>query len=159
MKTRLYGCYGSNLNKNQMAYRCPDAKPLGVVYLKDYVLVYDRVASIEFKKGACVPIGLWSISENDEISLDSYEGYPHLYTKKDFIIDINGKKETVMIYIKNNMNNYSMPNIGYFHTIMEGYNDFNIDLKYLTDSLDYSYKMEVTHWDWKKSYLNHKKIR
>ena len=27
---KLYLAYGSNLNKEQMAYRCPDAVPVGI---------------------------------------------------------------------------------------------------------------------------------
>lgn len=33
MQTNLYLAYGSNLNLEQMRYRCPDAKVVGYTYL------------------------------------------------------------------------------------------------------------------------------
>lgn len=40
MNKTLYLAYGSNLNLEQMAYRCPTAKPVGQVVLKDYQLLF-----------------------------------------------------------------------------------------------------------------------
>lgn len=38
MSKKLYIAYGSNLNLNQMKYRCPTAKLLGVGVVKNYEL-------------------------------------------------------------------------------------------------------------------------
>ena len=39
MNGRKYIAYGSNLNREQMAKRCPDAKVIGSGMLKDYELL------------------------------------------------------------------------------------------------------------------------
>lgn len=40
MNGRKYIAYGSNLNREQMAKRCPDAKVIGSGMLKDYELLF-----------------------------------------------------------------------------------------------------------------------
>ena len=51
MASKLYVAYGSNLNLEQMARRCPKAKVVGIGNLKDYQLTFRRVATIEPEKG------------------------------------------------------------------------------------------------------------
>lgn len=36
--SKIYVAYGSNLNKEQMAYRCPTARFLGTGVIEDYEL-------------------------------------------------------------------------------------------------------------------------
>ena len=45
-----------------------------------------------------VPVGIWEISENDEHFLDRYEGYPHLYEKKNLRIS-NGTITTEAMFL------------------------------------------------------------
>ena len=42
MKEKLYFAYGSNMNLDQMEFRCPDAKVVGNVQLKDCLLYTSR---------------------------------------------------------------------------------------------------------------------
>ena len=49
-KQRLYIAYGSNLNLEQMAFRCPTAKVVGKSELKDYELLFRGG-----RRGAVVP--------------------------------------------------------------------------------------------------------
>ena len=80
---KYYLAYGSNLNKYQMNFRCPDAVPAGSCVLNNWELVFRRgVLTIEPCPGGIVPLGIWKISENDEKSLDRYEGFPSFYYKK-----------------------------------------------------------------------------
>ncbi len=56
MNGRKYIAYGSNLNREQMAQRCPDAKVIGSGMLKDYELLFRgytdaAVATVEPKEG------------------------------------------------------------------------------------------------------------
>ena len=37
---KLYIAYGSNMDTEQMAYRCPNAKPLGACLLRDWRLMF-----------------------------------------------------------------------------------------------------------------------
>ena len=95
MKERLYAAYGSNLSVEQMAYRCPDAKIIGKSEIMDYRLMYNgsltgSYATIEVAEGFTVPVLIWKISEQDEKSLDRYEGFPSFYYKKEINVDITG---------------------------------------------------------------------
>lgn len=86
MADKLYFAYGSNINLEQMDYRCPDATVVGPVVLENYELLFRRggFATIEPKKGERVHGLLWSITPECERSLDLYEGYPRFYDKSSF---------------------------------------------------------------------------
>ena len=81
MSRKFYLAYGSNLNVEQMKYRCPGAVMIGKTYLEDYRITFrgnsrSGVANIEPRKGSRVPVGIWSITQTDEKALDRYEGFP-----------------------------------------------------------------------------------
>ena len=82
--SKLYIAYGSNLNKDQMKLRCPNAEPLDKLILKGWKLVFKGVADIIKDEKSEVPIGIYKITERCERALDRYEGYPILYQKKYF---------------------------------------------------------------------------
>ena len=133
MNMKYYLAYGSNLNKEQMATRCPDAVPVGSCVVNDFDLVFRGVATIEPKKGASVQAGIWEISETDEKALDIYEGFPWLYTKRTLTVELDGKPIRAMVYIMNRVGRpRSNPSTWYLRTIMEGYRDFKLDDKSLT---------------------------
>ena len=85
---KLYFAYGSNINLDQMAQRCPDAQVVGPVTLENYELLFRGnlrgagVATIAPREGSTVHGLLWNITPECERSLDYYEGYPHLYGKE-----------------------------------------------------------------------------
>jgi hypothetical protein len=127
---KYYLAYGSNLNKRQMDLRCPDAVPIGTVTIKDYELVFRGVATIEPKRGAEVQCGIWKISAEDERHLDVYEGYPRLYVKQDFWVEVGGELVRAMAYVMvNGVRGKRPPSTEYLRTIMEGYEDFGLDDK------------------------------
>ena len=71
---KYYVAYGSNLNREQMAHRCPDAKLVGTGMLSNYEMVFrgnksNAVATVEPKKGMEVPVGIWEIQKTMSISL------------------------------------------------------------------------------------------
>lgn len=77
---KLYVAYGSNLNREQMRYRCPTAKFVGTGIIEGYELqfkgaLHGACATIAPKEGAAVPVGIWTIQRADEKRLDLYEGY------------------------------------------------------------------------------------
>lgn len=102
---KLYVAYGSNLNKEQMSHRCPDAKPVYTGYLENWELIYrgsktGAYATIRRKKGYRVPVAVWSISETDEKNLDIYEGYPRFYYKQNVYVTLqDGSRIKAMVYI------------------------------------------------------------
>ena len=128
---KYYMAYGSNPNKAQMAFRCPDAVPVGLAVLQNWELVFRRgVLTIEPKQGASVPIGIWEISDADEKSLDRYEGFPRFYRKQYFPMMLRGGDVgDVMAYIMTDGFPIQEPSFAYLRTCSQGYKDFGIDTK------------------------------
>ena len=87
-KEKLYFAYGSNMNLNQMAFRCPDAEVVESVGLEGYRLAFRTEWRREWRchhsagRRSYVDGVLWRISERDEQHLDHYEGFPFLYGKE-----------------------------------------------------------------------------
>lgn len=139
-KNRFYIAYGSNLNMEQMARRCPTAKAVKATYLHNYRLMFrgkgTAVATIEKHKGCKVPILIWKIQPSDEYNLDIYEGYPHLYRKETLKVTVEGKRVRVMVYIMNeSLYSYDVPSRSYFDTIRQGYKDSGFDAKILRQAV------------------------
>lgn len=128
-----YGAYGSNIHKSAMAVRCPLSWVIKTDFISDYKLVFgDGLATIIKAKGSKVPITIWKIGDSDERSLDVYEGYPDLYTKKTITTDSG---VDVMVYIMNHYTKLYPPNTAYFNEILKGYNDFKFDVNILQESI------------------------
>lgn len=130
-KTRLYMAYGSNLNKGQMAYRCPTARPVGSALIYGWELCFRGVADIVKSEdpNMMIPVGIWEIEPADEYELDIYEGYrasgKGLYDK----INVCG----IMTY-QMTRRDIAKPSMEYFNTILEGYHHFGLDTSYLYDA-------------------------
>lgn len=144
MKERLYFAYGSNINLDQMAYRCPDAEVIGPVMLEDYGLLFrgngggNGVATIAPKQGSYVYGLLWKLTAACEKSLDRYEGCPHLYAKKGITVwDTEGQRHTVMAYVMTNLpfREPTMPSSNYYYGIKAGFRQNGLPLKALDKAL------------------------
>ncbi len=132
MHMKLYIAYGSNMNIPQMARRCPNAKVEGVSTIPGYELVFRgpegaAVATIEPKEGSSVPVVIWSINPFDERSLDCYEGFPRLYTKQDFEVELKGNSVKAMAYVMTQGRKLGGPSAYYLKTISDGYESFGLD--------------------------------
>ena len=125
MENTLYFAYGSNINLDQMAYRCPDASVVGPVTLENYELLFRRggFATIAPKEGEAVTGLLWSITPGCERSLDRYEGYPRFYdTRMVTVRDSEGRSLSVMAYIMDErFREPILPTDSYYNGILEGY--------------------------------------
>ena len=149
---KYYLAYGSNLNVEQMKYRCPDAKPVSATSIPNYHLLFRRgFLTIEPQQESSVPVVVWKISDRDEKSLDRYEGYPKFYRKEIFPILLNGYKDMdayragkrsvqekvgeAMVYIMNDGFPAQQPSSSYLDTVKRGYAAFNIDVNYLMNAL------------------------
>lgn len=135
MSKRLYVAYGSNLNLEQMKYRCPTAKLYGTGEIKDYELQFKghpngAFATIAPKEDSSVPVAVWEIQPRDELSLDRYEGYPSHYFKQNIPVQLDGEEVNAMVYIMNLKMDFGLPSPSYYHTVYVGYNDcgLNIDI-------------------------------
>ena len=126
----LYVAYASNMNRRQMARRCPQARPLGPIRLEGWRLVIKRVADIEPDPDSVTPAALWEITRTCEQALDAYEGFPHLYVKQRIAIALaNGKRVKPMAYVMNGprQRDYGPASDGYLASIADGYRDFGFD--------------------------------
>lgn len=133
---KYYVAYGSNLNVEQMGFRCPKSTIYGSGRLNDYELVFrgynaNAHATIIPKKGASVPVLVWKVPVADEKMLDRYEGYPNYYFKKDIDVIIDGKVVTCMVYIMNLSKATNRPSLEYVEIIWQGYIDNGFDTEEL----------------------------
>ena len=111
-KEKLYFAYGSNMNLNQMAFRCPDAE------------VVDGV--------------LWRISERDEQHLDHYEGFPFLYGKEPVTVtNQDGVRREIMAYTMNSpyKDKPAMPSVSYLEGILNGCRQNGIDTQTVIEAV------------------------
>ena len=119
MKDRYYFAYGSNMNLEQMKYRCPAAEVVENVRLENYRLAFrgrapgNGVATVLPEKGSYVEGVLWKITEACEKSLDFYEGFPSFYGKES-------------IRVKNQDGVPAKPSKFYLDGILEGCKDNQI---------------------------------
>ena len=138
---RLYVVYGSNLNIQQMARRCPTARLYATGVIKDYELQFkgqpqSAFATIAKKVGSEVPVAVWEIQRADEYFLDRYEGYPSHYFKKDVPVELtDGREVNAMVYIMNLRMNFGMPSTHYYRTVHQGYLDCKLDTSVLNKAL------------------------
>lgn len=138
MKNRYYLAYGSNLNMYQMMVRCPGARRRGWGYIDNYELLYKgsktgAYLTIEPKAGSQVPVGVFTVTAEDERRLDRYEGFPKFYYKKEVKIKIwdqvleKNRKVDAFVYIMHEDRKLGVPSPFYVATCMEGYEDFGFD--------------------------------
>lgn len=149
MAKKLYLAYGSNLDIRQMKRRCPNARVVGTAEIEDYELLFKGSKSgsyltIEKKKGSTVPVAVWAVDENDERSLDRYEGFPSFYYKKDMRITYKGIKSQTsytadaFVYIMHEDRKLGIPNSYYISTCLYGYDVFGFDPKHIFKAYDIS---------------------
>lgn len=138
---QLYIAYGSNINLEQMKYRCPHSKVVGISEIKDYELEFRGVATIVPNKGASVPVLIWELDNRDLPTLNRYEGYPRLYRQEKMSFELDGKACTGMAYLMN-YGELSPPSQMYYNTILQGYRENGLDEKYLQTALENSQQLE-----------------
>lgn len=147
MKRKFYLAYGSNLNMDQMAWRCPKAEPVGTASLEGWQLQFRGswsgfYLSIDPCDGSSVPVGVWCITDDDEAALDCYEGFPTFYYKQTVKVRLQpfsgGKPHSIraMVYIMRDGRPIGLPSPSYVRTCARGYVDFGFDHGPLQAALD-----------------------
>ena len=139
---KIYLAYGSNLNHQQMAERCPKAIYIGSTIIKGWRLIFKSVATIEKEIGTDVPVGVFEISDQCEKALDVYEDYPQLYDKRKLDVDLNGRLLTAMTYVMVAGYGIAPPSKKYFDVISEGYKNCGLDLDFLSEAKEHSIKAD-----------------
>ena len=123
-----YIAYGSNMVREQMAFRCPDARLIGMGYIEGARLEFYLHATVErtADKSDRVPVAVWEINDRDEKSLDRYEGVPNYYIKERWPVHMsNGSVIEGMIYIMKWIR-YSPPYRNYYIAIEDAYRELGL---------------------------------
>lgn len=123
-----YVAYGSNMSRQQMAYRCPGAKLLGIGRIYGAQLEFYTHATINCTQNNehYVPVAVWEISKDHEKQLDRYEGYPVYYNKRPWLVTMtDGSRLLGMIYLME-LKRPLPPTKGYFEGIVNAYSDLEI---------------------------------
>ena len=139
---KLYIAYGSNMDLDQMEYRCPDSAFVWTTTLDGWRLMFKgsqtgSYATIEREDGCKVPALLWEISECDERSLDRYEGFPRFYYKQYLWVDGYGP---ALVYIMHEDRHHGVPSLQYYGVLDKAYKLFKMPRKILWEALVYSQK-------------------
>lgn len=136
---KFYLAYGSNLSVEQMLYRCPDAMYVGVAVIPDYRLLFrgsktGSYLTIEPMKGRMVPVVVWKVSDEDERSLDYYEGCPRFYRKEVMNVTLHSLVDgtsmgtvDAFVYIMDESRPLGMPTEDYYRVCADGYRRFGFD--------------------------------
>jgi len=130
-----YFAYGLNLNRKQMAGRCPTSQPRFSAELSNYRLIFTGwsrqwrggVASIKSSRGDKVLGGIYEISDTDLARLDRSEGYPDSYNRlKITVYRDTGEPIEAVTYIKSRQADESKPPPEYLKIIQQGYRDWGL---------------------------------
>ena len=139
MPETLYFAYGSNIDLEQMARRCPAAQVVGPATLENYELAFrgSGFATIVPKKGSVVHGLLWSTTPLCEQALDRYEGYPRHYTKEPVSVrTADGAAVSAMVYIMAEplCRQPALPSETYYGIIRRGFKENHLSVSSLEDA-------------------------
>lgn len=142
-ENRIYLAYGSNLNREQMAWRCPYATVVGPIRLEGFRLLFrgytgSAVATIEPDENFSVPALLWEITPRCEEALDRYEGWPRLYRKEWLTVPFGEKETDALVYVMNEGPPLGRPGRGYLGAILAGYKSAGFDRAVLEEAIEAS---------------------
>lgn len=130
--TRNYFAYGSNMDAEQMARRCPEATALGVAILDGWdVAINDRgVATIVPDPAALVEGVLWRVTETCLRALDRYEGVASgLYRREQLALHGEGGLLEATVYVATS-SEPGGPRAGYLESILAGAAAFGLSTGY-----------------------------
>ena len=144
--------YGSNMDYDQMRYRCPSVRFVCKAVLRDYRLCFPRrrkrdgtgVAGVEPSRDFKVWGVVYAIDEPDVDSLDCYEGFSkkdqgcedggNSYVPRQLDVYTNDEDPlTVWIYMACKQENPPLPSQEYKRKIVNGAKYWNLPLEYISD--------------------------
>ena len=86
---------------------------------------------------------IWRLQGDDELALDRYEGYPHLYEKKQVQVSIGREQMEAMIYVMTPGQSFGRPSSLYLGIIQEGYRNAGFDQGVLEIAVNVSEQMAM----------------
>jgi gamma-glutamylcyclotransferase (GGCT)/AIG2-like uncharacterized protein YtfP len=136
----LIWAYGSNLDPDQMAARCPDARIVGPAYLQNHELRFrgrswswgGAVAAVSPARGLTVPGVLYQVSARDLATLDRCEGHPLVYRRQTVDVIADGHVIRAQAYVMRRGPRPGAPSVEYFRAIYRGYVVWGLPVRVLT---------------------------
>lgn len=123
-----YIAYGSNMSREQMAYRCPGARLLGTGTLHGYRLEFNLHATIVETGNPkdTVPVAVWELTPEHEASLDCYEGFPKYYRKITCTVCMTGGGRLKGMAYQMCREGYRPPTRMYYEGIRDAYKNLGL---------------------------------
>ena len=124
----LYFAYGSNLDPDQMAWRCPDAVGLCRARLDDWAwrIGGRGYATVSPAPGDHVWGAIGNVSDADLASLDRYEGVAGgLYRREVLTVSTDTRSTETLLYIEN-YEDVGVPGGEYLRKILVGAEHFGL---------------------------------
>lgn len=143
MRTVLYFAYGSNMLTTRLQARCPSARPAGVAFAQDHRLTFWKKGRdgsgkghLTASPGAAQPGVLFTLSADDLIALDGFEGAGRGYRRADdFAIRLKDTNEIAQAatYIATDIDETLQPYDWYLALILAGAREHAFDEKIVRD--------------------------
>jgi len=128
----LYFAYGANLSRAHMAVWCPQSTPAGRAGLADHRLVFRTWADIVESPGDAVQGALYRVSPRDLAALDEFEECPELYHRINVTVRSDAGQAEAVAYRMNPGHPLGLPDNDYVRLILQGYEDWRLDLAALS---------------------------
>lgn len=134
-----YFAYGSNMDPDQMAERCPGSAPIGAAVLRDYRLVFvwdsprwlGGVGHVEPAPGDDVWGVLWELSDDHVRALDGYEQvHKGIYARDTVAVVADGETTEALIYLATDRG-YRKPSRRYMGALIRGAQAFALPSGYV----------------------------
>ena len=129
----IYFAYGSNMNRTQMAQRCPGAEPIAIATIFNFKFYINSsgVAGIKPSLGAVCNGILWCLKNEHWSVLDYYEGVQAgYYSKIKINCRIDNEVLSSSIYVANDLSP-GRARSGYLEGIIDGAKRFNASESWL----------------------------
>jgi gamma-glutamylcyclotransferase (GGCT)/AIG2-like uncharacterized protein YtfP len=145
IKMPLYFTYGSNLDVEQMRRRCPESKVLVPGFLRGYRLDFrwystgwdGGVADVVLDSEKVVWGVVYELTMRDLELLDSYEGYPKIYTRFQVSVETSdGTFHDVWVYAVVNKKPFIPPTRQYLAIIKRGAEQFGFPEDYRSSFME-----------------------
>lgn len=131
---KYYIAYGSNMDMNQMKFRCPDSEFVATAVVEGYKLNFRDnggghcYATLDKSDGDSTPVVIWRISRQDEVKLDRYEGIRYdCYYKTELSLMLDDSLITGLCYLVDERRRAGIPPENYANTLRQAYQKFDFD--------------------------------
>jgi len=124
------------MNADQMNRRCPNASVAATAALAGWRFIINRrgVATLVPEPGAVARGVVWNISDDDEGSLDVYEGVAtSVYSKRTVVADLDqGDSAPALVYLASDEKR-GVARPGYLEGVVDGARMFGLPCEYIEE--------------------------